>query len=258
MKFFLVINFGTSGQICRSIDRNQFEIPKKSNQTIKSIDFVPFFDENQFLMIAATLNGGNVLNEFINHLQSIVKVLTKIELRIEDIWDRLIESFDSKENYDWQLNRAYRIKPNLFGERFDPNRCCSIEFFHRWPNLLEFVSTLCVGLIKNLIEMMPDFTQTIRINEMKRKKTLIICAGSLFNRNPFMKMAMERIITEILTSNENKCNKKGFDKSNNSGEENEEKCEQNQINSLIELKFIENCDAQIGMAINAFKQIYLK
>ena len=64
--YFSVMNISTSSQLCFPVHCSNFTPARSDNPS--PISYFPYFDE-QYLAVAASLNGGNVLTHFVKMLQ---------------------------------------------------------------------------------------------------------------------------------------------------------------------------------------------
>lgn len=153
----------------------------------KSVSMFPFFG-NKVLLVSASLNGGNILDKFIDTILDWNKVLgLGIENKdnTEDrnlIWKRLIELSEKDANSS-DLNCV----PTVFGERHDRQVYGSISNI-RNDNLSigTVFNSICKGLVKNLNDMI---TYDLLMNELGCKR--IIATGGCFKKNPILKKHFE-------------------------------------------------------------------
>jgi len=171
----LVLNFGTASQMA-------FQMPDKflpdkilNHQSVSPITFLPYFD-GRFLAVAASLNGGNVLDCICGLLSSWCYSLTGIfhvvtiiyhyfpdyiagiSLPKSEIWEK-VEKLLSEENSDvtsseksWPL-----ISAGLFGERHDPESRLNIELTSDTNlDLLSMFKGVVRGLVSNLRDMVSE------------------------------------------------------------------------------------------------------
>ena len=128
----------------------------KSQQTNKSIDYFPYLN-NQFLMIAASLNGGNVLQYLITTIKKVNQQFADVTVSESKIWDKIIElgmQFLNHENDQNKKDKTLKIKPILFGERHQPDVLGSIDNISLNVDFGELIVSFCEGLIDNIFEMM--------------------------------------------------------------------------------------------------------
>lgn len=65
--YVTVMNISTSSQVCYPVLSSGFVPPRFETPT--AVSYFPFFNE-QFLAVAASLNGGNSLSAFVKMLQT--------------------------------------------------------------------------------------------------------------------------------------------------------------------------------------------
>nr|XP_046916610.1 sedoheptulokinase-like [Dermatophagoides farinae] len=247
----IVLNMGTSAQICRLlVDKDgTLRIPRKSQLPVQSYDYYPF-KNNEYLLVAPSLNGGNVLQSFMGFLQSTVKCLTNNELTREEIWDKIFhkspEEFsnhDDNDDNDQSDERFISIKPTLFGERHDLSSVFSVNITGaKQPSLFNVINCLCIELIQNVFNMMPNVCETIRNNFNQKISTKIICTGSVMANNPILQRSLLIVIKRILL-NENKSENKNNDEITNL-----------LTSSLIDIEYVDKCDADVGCALFLISQ----
>ena len=179
-----MINFSTSSQVCFIIERDKYDQLKSSLP--KSITIFPFF-ENKVLLVAASLNGGNVLDNFVD---MIIKWNNDLgytndlnESSTNDLWSKLID-LGSRCVDDG--NEKLECKPKLFAERHDKMTFASIQNIRQSNNSIgQVFNSICKGLIQNLNEMFPK-DLLIRLG-CKR----ILATGSALIRNSLLKKHFE-------------------------------------------------------------------
>lgn len=67
----LVINVSTSAQVCFALPYNFNQLPiinEDSRTSSETVEYFPYFD-GQYLAVAASLNGGNVLAAFVDTMR---------------------------------------------------------------------------------------------------------------------------------------------------------------------------------------------
>lgn len=178
-----MINISTSSQVCFSIERSKYDQLKSSLP--KSITIFPFF-ENKVLLVAASLNGGNVLDNFVDML-----INWNIELGCinnnnyskKELWSKLI---DLGSKCTANGNEKLECKPKLFAERHDKTTFASIQNIRHSNNSIgEVFDSICKGLIQNLNEMFPkDLLISLGCKR-------ILATGSALIRNSLLKMHLE-------------------------------------------------------------------
>lgn len=211
----IVLNMGTSIQLAR-MKTIGFIPERKSMSSNVSVDYCPLTNEH-YIEVAAGLNGGNVLREYIGFLQKIIKTFTDLELDEQSIWNKLneIEKHETIES-----NVDFRIEPTLFGERHDMNTFFSIENIRFGsPSLQMLTRQLCASLIENIFKMMHfelDISQTF---------THLMCTGNVFRNNSILRHSLNHVIQDKFP------------------------------NQSIIIDYIDQCDAEVGCALFAHDQI---
>lgn len=173
-----VINFSTSAQIAYIV--NNF-IPPNGPPLVNPISYWPYFD-NQFVAVAPSLNGGNVLTLFVNMITGWLSEFGE-SVDQDDIWKRLISlGLEDKTQSNLQ------IKPTCMGERFDTSLTASVRYAtgNNVP-LGHVFRVLCTGLIQNLNEMLP--AKVLKAANIKR----LVGNGQSLQRNMILKNEIERI-----------------------------------------------------------------
>jgi sedoheptulokinase len=166
-----VMNISTSAQIA-------FIAKDISVLNSNTIQYVPYFD-NSHLVVAASLNGGNVLAAFVKMLQ---QWLLEFEISIPQtkIWEKLIASSSVI-----QAPTSMKITPLLLGERHSPLARAAAENIDLSNTQLGHVfKSICDGLIENLHHMMPK--EILRDANIKR----IVGNGSCLSRNAVLQKAV--------------------------------------------------------------------
>jgi sedoheptulokinase len=145
-----VLNISTSAQLALTIDRQSSII--EGDHPSSSMR-VPYF-ESKDLLVAASLNGGNILSAFVHLIYSWQLSLNNISsLSMDNLWSRLIELGLQSSSTIEHFSAA------LFGERHDPSMSASITNI-RSINLSQLndigsiFRSICQWLIKNLFEML--------------------------------------------------------------------------------------------------------
>lgn len=191
-----MLNLGTSAQLAQ-LTEPHFRPEKKSESSVQSVDYFPYrADTGQYLLVAASLNGGNVLRAFTTFLAGTVRQLTGVMLSEPDIWNRLIELDRQQNSNPADLQRvatSLRIKPTPFGERHQPETFCSVDGIRSLPpTLVELTRCLCVSLLDNLFEMAPLVVDTIPAGSTVE----IVCTGSVMAQNPILRRSLDSIVAQ--------------------------------------------------------------
>ncbi|CAG9861992.1 unnamed protein product [Phyllotreta striolata] len=173
-----VLNISTSAQMAFVAKKY---IPPAGVPVVNPISYWPFF-RNQFVAVAASLNGGNVLAMFVDTLKG---WLADVGEPIDDdaVWTRLI-AVAKTDNTKPELE----IKPTCLGERFAPNLLGSVRNITADNVELGHVfRALCKGLVANLHSMMPA-----RVLIEANVDRIVGNGGGLF-RNEVLQEEVEKI-----------------------------------------------------------------
>ena len=160
----------------------------------KSITIFPYFDD-KVLLVAASLNGGNVLDTFVESLlnwytqlnmQSDEDKVLSFKQRKDIIFERLIMM--SKCNED-DSSLQLKCKPTLYGERHNTSGFGRIENlnFANIKSIENIFDSMCRGLIENLNEMFScDLLKSLGCKK-------IVATGSCVLRNNVIKSSLMRV-----------------------------------------------------------------
>ncbi|XP_054166599.1 sedoheptulokinase-like [Oppia nitens] len=176
-----VINISTSMQLSVLNNKN-FTPESKSVSKYKSIDYFPYFDDT-YLSVAASLNGGNVLQHIINFIKDLIEDITGIKVPDNQIWHKIFQLHQNQET-DISDNNLL-VKPTLFGERHDPSLKASIVNISKNVKINKIIEAFCNGIIDNVFEMMP--IEYIKENNI----TQVIGTGTVLIKNPIMRGMLE-------------------------------------------------------------------
>ena len=189
-----VVNVSTSAQIAHFLDpanqnNSNLAIPAKRKSQEESQAEVEWpFKDGVYARVAASLNGGNVLKEFILGLQTMLKDLGAVDSRTQQefeesaLWTKVIEA--SNDTLGDGQNDAY-VTATLFGERHDPGAKMSIGNVQPGSGSLgRMYRSLCKGLASNLGTMLSG--DRLREHGVER----ILGCGSCLGRNPGLVQAI--------------------------------------------------------------------
>ncbi|XP_045774896.1 sedoheptulokinase-like [Maniola jurtina] len=167
-----VLNVSTSAQLAIVADRI-------NDLGCKTIEHLPYFN-NSYLVVAASLNGGNVLATFVKMLQQWMLEFG-FPIPQSKVWEKLIAlGLEAPEGTNM------KISPLLLGERRAPTAKASVENIDLSNIQLGHVfRSLCDSLIENLHSMMPK--EILRNANIKR----IVGNGSGLSRNAVLQRAVE-------------------------------------------------------------------
>ena len=152
------------------------------------------------MLTACSLNGGNVLEKFVDTFlewSSELDVL-KDEINRDDLkrkmWQRLIELGQQFSEKSLEADHKRLIcKATLFGERHDKTTFAS--FHHIYPgniSLGEIFTSLCAGIVSNLNEMFPS---DLLSGDLGCRR--MIATGGAILRNPILKQQLEQEFRKI-------------------------------------------------------------
>jgi hypothetical protein len=150
----------------------------------KGLTIYPFFKRNKVLLLFASLNGGNVLEKFVDSLIEWQNDLGLSTPTSNDaVWSKLIELSEKEINTDLPV-----IKPLIFAERYDINQFGSISNV-KSTNLSigSIFIGICKGIINNLNEIM---TASFLSDQLKCKR--IIATGGAFSRNKILRQLLNQ------------------------------------------------------------------
>lgn len=171
-----ILNFSTSAQMC-FVAKNY---KPKLKPTITPTEYFPFFN-NEFLCVAASLNGGNVLSSFVSMVQNWTKELGS-PVSEAKIWETLVTQGRQKPA------ASLKVQPTLLGERYQPDLTAAItEITTRNLGLGSVFHSLCEGLVENICKMMPK--ELLRSNGINR----IVGNGNALSKNEVLQSNFQRM-----------------------------------------------------------------
>ncbi|XP_038231658.1 sedoheptulokinase isoform X3 [Dermochelys coriacea] len=173
-----VLNISTSAQLTVPMPLG-FQ-PPETPDSLSAVAYFPYFDGN-YLAVAASLNGGNVLATFVDML-----ACWMAELGYDVLESRV---------YTQMINAALAqnatrlsVCPTVFGERHMPEQLASVTSIAASELSLGHVTrALCHGIIQNLHSMLPF--QHLKEAGVKR----ILGSGSALSRNEVLKQELEKV-----------------------------------------------------------------
>ncbi|XP_028161653.1 sedoheptulokinase-like [Ostrinia nubilalis] len=167
-----VLNISTSAQLA-------FVVKGITDLGCATVEHLPYFNNNN-LVVAASINGGNVLATFVKMLQQWMLEFS-FPIPQSKVWEKLIAL-----GLEAPPTSTMRIIPHLLGERHSPTAKAAVENIDLSNIQLGHVfRALCDGLIENLHVMMPKEI----LNNAKIKR--IVGNGSGLSRNPVLQRAVE-------------------------------------------------------------------
>lgn len=138
-----ILNISTSAQLC-FVAKN---FKPRNKPAISPVEHFPYF-KNEYLAVAASLNGGNVLAHFVSMLQQWTQGLGA-PVEEHQIWNKLLD-------LPHQKPASLKINPALLGERHQPEATASVTKIS--PENLSLggvFRSICEGLVENIYKMMP-------------------------------------------------------------------------------------------------------
>ncbi|XP_022705113.1 sedoheptulokinase-like isoform X2 [Varroa jacobsoni] len=182
-----ILYMGTSAQISFVVDyrgRNH-----KGHHT-----YFPYFN-GKHLCVAASLNGGNVLTQFVDMVKLWLYDLG-VSLPESKVWDRLLNPTALTEQQIFTgvnaRTESIRVRPLLFGERHNPQSSGSVTGIRaQMPTLDKTFRAICAGLIDNLVEMLP--LSVLQDHGISR----LVCAGKVINHNRVISSEVQRVFQDF-------------------------------------------------------------
>ncbi|XP_061196255.1 sedoheptulokinase-like [Saccostrea echinata] len=167
-----VLNLGTS---CQMAFPEFLETVPTFPESSSPVQFFPYFN-NQYLAVAASLNGGNVLSQFVSMLQNWIAAFGCVKSK-EDIWKTLLES-SPKTNKN---ENPIKIHPTIFGERHAPSQYGKVSGITASNMDLHSVfNALCKGIIENITRMVsPSYLKQKGVKKL-------LGTGSVIHKNPII------------------------------------------------------------------------
>ncbi|XP_030754440.1 sedoheptulokinase-like isoform X2 [Sitophilus oryzae] len=173
-----VLNISTSAQITFVAENY---IPPVGPPTQSSVDYFPYFN-NQYIAIAASLNGGNSLATFVKMLQQWTLELG-FSVPQSKVWEKVLAL-----SQDDSAASNLVIVPTCLGERHAPEAYGSIRNINVGNlGLGQVFRALCRGLLENLHSMMPKEV----LQEAKIKR--IVGNGSGLSRNIVLQKEVQHL-----------------------------------------------------------------
>ncbi|KAJ7416445.1 Sedoheptulokinase [Willisornis vidua] len=190
-----VLNISTSAQLTVSMPPG-FQPPDTPDPS-SAITYFPYFN-GDYLAVAASLNGGNVLAAFVGMVAQWTQELGKssqgelkskieldhqgLEVQESAIYTRIIQAALA------QTHSTLSVHPTIFGERHTPEQLASVTNIAASELSLGHVTrALCHGLVQNLCSMLP--VQHLRDVGVRR----VLGSGSALARNEVLRQEVERI-----------------------------------------------------------------
>ncbi|EOA98691.1 Sedoheptulokinase, partial [Anas platyrhynchos] len=173
-----VLNISTSAQLTILMPPG-FQPPETPDPS-SAVTYFPYFN-GDYLAVAASLNGGNVLATFVDMVS---QWMEELGLQVQDsaIYAKIIKAALAQD--DSKLS----IRPTIFGERHVPEQLGSVTSIAVSELSLGHVTrALCRGVVENLCSMLP--VQRLMETGVSR----ILGSGSALARNEVLRQEVERI-----------------------------------------------------------------
>ncbi|XP_063152070.1 sedoheptulokinase [Candoia aspera] len=172
-----VLNISTSAQLTVFMPP-EFQ-PVESPDPTSPLVYFPYFG-NQYLVLAASLNGGNVMATFVNMVVGWMAELG-LEVSESDLYRPMIQAALT------QADTHLDICPTIFGERHGPTASASVTGITASElSLGHVVRALCRGVVRNLHSMLPSES----LKEAGAKQ--IVASGGGLCRNEVMRLEVEK------------------------------------------------------------------
>uniref|UniRef100_A0A665T5Y9 Sedoheptulokinase n=1 Tax=Echeneis naucrates TaxID=173247 RepID=A0A665T5Y9_ECHNA len=183
-----VLNISTSAQLTFAMPTDF--TPPNSPHPASAISYFPYFDSS-YLAVAASLNGGNVLANFVEMLTAWMKELDA-ELSDSCLYEKLIGCALNQESSD--LN----ISPTILGERHNPLSLGQVTNISTSNLSLGHVTrALCHGVLDNITSMMP--IECLQQAGVRR----IVGSGSAVARNEVLRQEVEKAFPQPVVYGQN-------------------------------------------------------
>ncbi|KFP11940.1 Sedoheptulokinase, partial [Egretta garzetta] len=173
-----VLNISTSAQLTISMPPG-FQPPETPDPS-SAVTYFPYFN-GDYLAVAASLNGGNVIAMFVDMVAQWTEELG-LQVQESAIYTKIIKAALA------QTDSKLSVHPTIFGERHVPEQLASVTNIAVSRLSLGHVTrALCHGIIENLCSMLP--VQCLMETGVKR----ILGSGSALARNEVLRQEVERI-----------------------------------------------------------------
>ncbi|NXM27835.1 SHPK Sedoheptulokinase, partial [Oxyruncus cristatus] len=173
-----VLNISTSAQLTISMPLG-FQPPETPDPS-SAVTYFPYFN-GDYLAVAASLSGGNVLATFVGMVAQWTEELG-LQVQESAIYTRIIQAALA------QNHSKLSVHPTIFGERHIPEQLGSVTNIAASELSLGHVTrALCRGIVQNLCSMLP--VQRLTDTGVRR----ILGSGSALARNEVLRQEVERI-----------------------------------------------------------------
>ncbi|XP_021271195.1 sedoheptulokinase isoform X1 [Numida meleagris] len=173
-----VLNISTSAQLTVSMPSG-FQPPETPDPS-SAVTYFPYFD-GDYLAVAASLNGGNVLAAFVDMVARWTEELG-FQVQESAIYAKIIKAALAQDD------SSLSVRPTIFGERHVPEQLASVTSIAASELSLGHVTrAVCRGIIENLCSMLP--VQRLMESGVRR----ILGSGSALARNEVLRQEVERI-----------------------------------------------------------------
>ncbi|XP_057272245.1 sedoheptulokinase isoform X2 [Pezoporus wallicus] len=173
-----VLNISTSAQLSISMPPG-FQPPDMPDPS-SAVTYFPYFN-GDYLAVAASLNGGNVLATFVDMVAQWAEELG-LQVQESAIYTKIIKAALA------QTNSKLLIHPTIFGERHVPEQLASVSNIAVSDLSLGHVTrALCRGIIENLCSMLP--VKCLMETGVRR----VLGSGSALARNEVLRQEVERV-----------------------------------------------------------------
>ncbi|KAM7539352.1 hypothetical protein Aperf_G00000048625 [Anoplocephala perfoliata] len=199
-------NISTSAQIAFKMPSStslSYDSESSSGENIfgtllksRRIDVWPFFRPGERVVVAASLNGGNIIESFVKMLRFWCRQLGCPAIETAQVYEKLSHTVDDQPDSPLSLAQPISemvVDPRLFGERY--NEISPVEYNEKTNStgasvtnihpddifsLPAVYSAVCSGVVRNLVSMAP-LELLVWANVRK-----LYCMGGAMKRNPLL------------------------------------------------------------------------
>ncbi|BHF76381.1 hypothetical protein SprV_0501947900 [Sparganum proliferum] len=142
----------------------------------------PFFSPGERVVVAASLNGGNVIDRFVKMLRAWCRQLGCAAMEDDHVYERLTHIPVRRSEKQGMV-----VIPRLFGERNSPEDSASVlKIQSEHLSLGEVYAAICEGVVQNLVSMAPE--ELLVAANIRR----LYCMGGALKRNPILLEQLEK------------------------------------------------------------------